>query len=182
MKSRLLPLRLLVWICLIVGLVGLGVMVWISGWPRDGAGADAAFVTPHLPGYRFRPEILPRLGEIGGGALGLGLALLVVERILARREARFAANPPAASISVRSPLRTGLVAIAAIVAGLAATLGWRWHSYVTNTVDPYDEVGVSLNAAAPGPINAWGCERLKATFAGRAIPPHGCSGPDGGWR
>ncbi|TBN47683.1 hypothetical protein EYR15_16020 [Hansschlegelia quercus] len=75
-----------------------------------------------------------------------------------------------------------MLAVAAILVGLAGTIGWRWHSYVVNTTDPYDEVGISLNAAAPGPINAWGCARLKATFEGRALPPYGCTGPDGGWR
>lgn len=85
MTDRLLPLRLLAWFGVALGLIGLGCMVWISTWARDGAGPTAAFVTPLLPGHRFMPEILPRLGQIGGGALGVGIALLIVIAILSRR-------------------------------------------------------------------------------------------------
>ena len=56
----------------------------VPGGDED-AGPDAAFVTSSLPGYRFKPEILPRLGEVGGGSVGLGFALLIVGQLLARR-------------------------------------------------------------------------------------------------
>ena len=36
--------------------------------------------------------------------------------------------------------------------------------HYTNTDSPYDEIGITLNNAMPGPINAWGCAKLKTTF------------------
>lgn len=83
--NSLLPLKLAGWMCAGIGAVLLGFMLWISTWPRDGAGTGAAFATPLLPGHRFMPEILPRLGEIGGAALGIGLTLLIVAAFAARR-------------------------------------------------------------------------------------------------
>lgn len=65
------------------------------------------------------------------------------------------------------------VAIAAV-----AVLGFRWYQYVDNKESPFDEVGIALNAAMPGPINQWGCTRLKATF-GSGLPPHGCATNNG---
>jgi hypothetical protein len=82
--ENFLPLRLGGAMLIVIGLVLLGGMFWISGLPQEGARSGAAFVTESLPGYRFKPEILPRLGEIGGGALGLGLALLLIAGILKR--------------------------------------------------------------------------------------------------
>ena len=32
------------------------------------------------------------------------------------------------------------------VVAVAVTFGWRWYRYVTNTVSPYDEVGIELNS------------------------------------
>lgn len=71
-----------------------------------------------------------------------------------------------------------IVAIAA-----AATIGWRWFRYVSNTASPYDEVGIELNSRMPGPINKWGCDKLHASF-GNVLPPYGCqAGADGRqWR
>lgn len=83
--KNLLPLRLGAAMLIVIGLVLLGGMFWISTLPRDGAGPSASFVTESIPGYRFKPEILPRLGEVGGGALGLGLAVLLIAGILKRR-------------------------------------------------------------------------------------------------
>jgi hypothetical protein len=85
MKPNLLPLRLGAGMLVIIGLILLGCMFWIAGWQREGTHPDAAFVTLSLPGYRFKPEILSRLGEIGGGAVGLGFALLIVGQVIARR-------------------------------------------------------------------------------------------------
>ncbi|MFD1332170.1 hypothetical protein ACFQ4O_09190 [Methylopila musalis] len=66
----------------LIGGALLGAMVWISTWSRDASGA---FVTDGLPGYRFLPEILARLGAVGGGALCVGIVMLLVVAILARR-------------------------------------------------------------------------------------------------
>lgn len=61
-----------------------------------------------------------------------------------------------------------------VVLAIVVLVGFRWHRYVTNTDSPYDEVGITLNSSMPGPINSWGCARLKATFAG-SLPPYGCA-------
>lgn len=87
-KPNVLPLRLAGGMLAAIGLVLLSAMIWIAGWPRDGVGETAYFINDSMPGYRFKPEILPRLGEIGGGALGLGLVLLLVAYLVARRGAR----------------------------------------------------------------------------------------------
>ncbi|API50256.1 hypothetical protein BMW22_00110 [Rhizobium leguminosarum] len=52
--------------------------------------------------------------------------------------------------------------------------GFRWYRYITNADSPYDEIGITLNNAMPGPINAWGCAKLKTTF-GSSLPPYGCA-------
>lgn len=74
-----------------------------------------------------------------------------------------------------------VVLVVAITA--AATIGWRWYSYVSNTASPYDEVGIELNSRMPGPINKWGCDKLHASF-GNVLPPYGCQGGVDGrqWR
>ncbi|MEN3930204.1 hypothetical protein WJT86_03905 [Microvirga sp. W0021] len=61
-------------------------------------------------------------------------------------------------------------------------IGQRWYSYVTNTKNPYDSVGIDINSRMPGPIRKWGCDQLKANFPGR-LPPYGCQAADGtnGW-
>ncbi|MGR9478702.1 hypothetical protein [Rhizobium leguminosarum] len=46
--------------------------------------------------------------------------------------------------------------------------------YISNTDSPYDEIGITLNNAMPGPINAWGCAQLKTTF-GTSLLPYGCA-------
>lgn len=180
MKTNLAPLRAAVVIFVLVGLIGLGFMVWISTWARDGAD----FVTSHLPGTRFKPEILPLLGQLGGGALGLGFALLLVERIATARAKRIAATPEADRPARRAqtPAQAAVTVGLSLLIGGVGVLGYKWYAYVTNTTSPYDEIGIDLNSMAPGPINAWGCAQLKTTFGARAIPPYGCAKPDGGWK
>lgn len=69
-----------------------------------------------------------------------------------------------------------------IVVAAAAFIGVRWYSYVTNMNSPYDEVGIEINSRLPAALNAWGCDKLQATF-GNAVPPYGCAAADGqGWR
>ncbi len=60
-----------------------------------------------------------------------------------------------------------------VVIAAAATIGWRWYSYVTNTESPYSEVGIELNSRMPGPINQWGCDKLHKNFP-NGLPPYGC--------
>ncbi|MDR9763330.1 hypothetical protein RJJ37_27500 [Rhizobium redzepovicii] len=75
---------------------------------------------------------------------------------------------------MRKLLRLLLVIALAVV----VFTGFRWYRYVSNTDSPYDEIGITLNDAMPGPINSWGCAKLKTTFAG-SLPPLGCAGADG---
>lgn len=42
-----------------------------------------------------------------------------------------------------------------IVVAATAILGFRWYQYVDNKQSPFDEVGIALNAAMPGPLNQW---------------------------
>lgn len=65
-----------------------------------------------------------------------------------------------------------------IAIALVVVIGFRWYRYVTNTDSPYDEVGITLNTSMPGPLNAWGCAKLKETFSG-ALPPYGCAAENG---
>ncbi|ANM14233.1 hypothetical protein B5K08_32675 [Rhizobium leguminosarum bv. trifolii] len=75
---------------------------------------------------------------------------------------------------MRKLLRLLLVIALAVV----VFTGFRWYRYVSNTDSPYDEIGITLNNAMPGPINSWGCAKLKTTFA-TSLPPYGCAGADG---
>ncbi|CAM5768923.1 hypothetical protein [Bosea minatitlanensis] len=69
-----------------------------------------------------------------------------------------------------------------VLIAVAGTVGWRWFQYVSNTVSPYDEVGIALNSRMPGPINKWGCDKLHAQFDS-ALPPYGCQAGNGRqWR
>ncbi|WP_353187067.1 hypothetical protein [Bosea sp. (in: a-proteobacteria)] len=69
-----------------------------------------------------------------------------------------------------------------VLIAIAGTVGWRWFQYVSNTVSPYDEVGIALNSRMPGPINKWGCDKLHAQFDS-APPPYGCQAGNGRqWR
>lgn len=75
-------------------------------------------------------------------------------------------------------MRKLLLIVVAITVFVGGTVGFRWHSYVTNTDSPYDEVGITFNSKMPYPLRKWGCDKLKATFAG-ALPPLGCKAEGG---
>ena len=62
-----------------------------------------------------------------------------------------------------------------IIVAVMALAGSRWYGYVSNTDSPYDEIGITLNNAAPDPINRWGCAMLETRFA-KSVPPYGCAG------
>jgi hypothetical protein len=53
----------------------------------------------------------------------------------------------------------------------------RYYEWVSNTVKPFDEVGISLHKYMPARIQAWGCNKLKMTFQYKTMPPHGCGDP-----
>lgn len=70
------------------------------------------------------------------------------------------------------------VLLLTVALGLVSVIGFRYYVYVTNTQSPYDEVGIELNQAMPGPIRDWGCGKLKDTFGKKALPPLGCQSTD----
>jgi hypothetical protein len=74
----------------------------------------------------------------------------------------------------------------AVIFGLLflGLIGKRYYAYVNNTKSPFDEVGISLHALMPAPIQSWGCAKLRATFEQTTAPPHGCTSTSGtyGWR
>ncbi|OJF89896.1 hypothetical protein [Pararhizobium antarcticum] len=64
-----------------------------------------------------------------------------------------------------------------IVLAVVVLTGFRWYRYVSNTDSPYDEIGITFNSNMPGPINNWGCAKLKTTFSS-SLPPYGCAASD----
>ena len=75
-------------------------------------------------------------------------------------------------------MRRILSIVLIIALAVVLFIGGRWYAYVTNTSDPYDEVGIELNRYVPEPLRQWGCDQLQANFAG-ALPPYGCATGDG---
>lgn len=68
-----------------------------------------------------------------------------------------------------------------ILAAVLLIVGGTWYSYVAHADSPFDDVGSSLNAMMPGPINRYGCDMLKKRFGDLPIPPRGCD-VDGQWK
>ncbi len=77
-----------------------------------------------------------------------------------------------------------LLKILVVVAiALAAMIGQRFYSYVTNTETPFNEVGIEMLRYSPAPLRDWGCGKLKETFGNKTLPPYGCATGDGTrWR
>ncbi len=154
----------------------------IAGWERVDGGSR--FVVPDSGGQQHvKAEILPLLGQYGGIAIGLGVALVLCAQVYAMRQRRAVAQGRPIPVPVRmGPLRTIALLVFAIAAGLGITLGYRWYDYVANATSPYDEVGIEINSRLPESLRTWGCGRLKERFS-RAIPPYGCSDATGrSWR
>ena len=82
-------------------------------------------------------------------------------------------------------MKTLVRLLLSIILAVVVLTGFRWYRYVSNTDSPYDEVGITLNNAIPGPINSWGCAKLKTTFATchrtAAPPATGRSGSSTEW-
>lgn len=78
-------------------------------------------------------------------------------------------------------MRKALTVILLVALFVGGSVGFRWHSYVTNSDSPYDEVGIALNTKMPTPLRKWGCDKLQARFAG-ALPPLGCKAAGGSGR
>ncbi len=68
--------------------------------------------------------------------------------------------------------------VCVVLIAAAVMFGGRWYMYVARGSSPYDEVGIALNGYAPGPMRAWGCDKMQARLPGQ-LPPYGCAGPDG---
>jgi hypothetical protein len=179
MDMKPLRLRLVAAIFIVLGLVALGFMLWISGWERADRGGPAFLVPGSHDGSTVKADILPLLGQIGGGAIGIGIVWLVLAQIAAFRQKRAVESgvqPQAARRA--SPLRTAVTLALAVVIALVGTVGWRWYSYVTTAESPYDEVGIALTSWMPEPVRKWGCSRLHERFTG-ALPPLGCGDATG---
>lgn len=73
-----------------------------------------------------------------------------------------------------------MMSLVALVS-MGGTLAQRWYSYVTNTTELYDEVGIGLNVWTPMFMREWGCAKLKVNFQ-NALPPYGCQNPNGDGR
>ncbi len=67
-----------------------------------------------------------------------------------------------------------------VVIAMVALVGQRWYSYVTNTKDPFDEVGINLQSYMPAPLRHWGCMQLKKNFGNKTLPPYGCQAEGNG--
>lgn len=75
-----------------------------------------------------------------------------------------------------------ILVVLVVLVAVSAFIGQRWYSYVSNTVSPYNEVGIEINTRMPAALNKWGCDKLHATF-GDVVPPYGCAAADGtAWR
>lgn len=175
-------LRLVSLIFFAGGLIAFFYVIRISGWERADGGSR--FVVPDSGGQQFvKAEIVPLLGQYGGIAIGLGIALLVAAQIYAMRQRRAASDGRPFPAPVKTgPIRTVALIVFAIIVGVGITFGYRWYDYIANATSPYDEVGIEINSRLPEPLRAWGCGRLKERFA-RSIPPYGCSDASGrGWR
>lgn len=77
---------------------------------------------------------------------------------------------------VKKLLRIILIVVIAAI----AVAGQRWYSYVTNTTDPFDELGINLQSYMPAPVRHWGCMQLKKNFGHRTLPPYGCQAAGNG--
>lgn len=160
----------------------------VAGWDRV-AGLDGpAYAVPGSPGSTVDARIVPLLLALGGGALGLAVALVLTAFILSRgiaagRAATGEGNVPLRTGPARRRVRFAVIGPVLLLVVLG-TFGVRWYAYVTNTGSPFDEVGIGLNARVPEPLRAWGCGRLKATFGGSTPPPlgSGARGDPGRWR
>ncbi len=73
-------------------------------------------------------------------------------------------------------LRAILGIVAVIVLVIAAVLGW-WLWHVTNGSDPFEPLGMEINAMLPAAMNEWGCDQLQARF-GDQRAPYGCVAAD----
>lgn len=165
------------------GLVAFFYMFRISGWERSADGTR--FIMPDTGGKQYaKAEILPLLGQYGGIAIGLSIALLIIAQIVAARQKRaerdgvpFPKPAPKASV-----LQTLLIMAVAVSLGTGIVFGYRWYDYVTNAKSPFDEVGIAINSRLPASLRDWGCGRLKERF-GRTLPPYGCADATGrNWR
>ncbi|CEJ13785.1 hypothetical protein BN1110_04109 [bacterium YEK0313] len=71
-----------------------------------------------------------------------------------------------------------------IIIFFCGSVFYRYYQWVAQADSPFDEVGIGLHSYMPGPIQSWGCARLKERFEGKTLPPHGCKDPANprGWR
>lgn len=68
----------------------------------------------------------------------------------------------------------GIVGVIFLV--IAAVLGW-WLWHVTSGSDPFEPLGMEINAMLPAAMNEWGCDQLQARFDDQRAP-YGCVAAD----
>jgi hypothetical protein len=79
-------------------------------------------------------------------------------------------------IMTKEPNRKRIALIrAGLLASIMLLVGGKWYSYVAHADSPFDDLGASINAIMPGPINRLGCDMLKKRFGDIPIPPRGCN-------
>jgi hypothetical protein len=80
-------------------------------------------------------------------------------------------------MSKMSNLQKAILILSLISIAFVGLVFKRYYEWVSNTIKPFDEVGISLHKYMPAPIQAWGCTKLKATFQYKSLPPHYCGDP-----
>ena len=115
-----------------------------------------------------------------GAAIGIALVSMRAMTVKKASMASSAGQDTVSGGAQKSPsiVKKFFMFIGLIVVVLTVFCAQQWYSYVTNTSELYDEIGIDLNSRMPLPIRKWGCDQLQANFK-RALPPHGCSNPNG---
>jgi hypothetical protein len=70
-----------------------------------------------------------------------------------------------------------LMIVLLMVSAALGVAGLRYHHWVARSGTPFEEVGIGLHRYMPAPVQSWGCNRLKARFGGKTLPPYGCHHP-----
>jgi len=75
-----------------LGVVAVAASFWMESWDRLLDGGRLVFVAPgFLGGWRVNAEMSVHLRQVGGGGLGVGVAILIAD--LLRRAGRRASPP-----------------------------------------------------------------------------------------
>ncbi len=88
-KARLIAATL----ALVLGAVVIALSLWMENWDRILEGGRLLFIAPEfLGGWKVRAETAVYLRQVGGGGLGVGVAILVGDWL---KQAQAPRQPPA---------------------------------------------------------------------------------------